>query len=607
MKTALYTAYHAPAPFLQSDSVIPIHVGRALSKTPLPGMIGDDTGDNISQRNPSYCELTALYWAWKNDHTSTHLGLMHYRRVLDFDNIHSNLAENFVDRFDIPTWTAQAEDWIARHPDVDVVIPRNHTMGRSVANNYRASHQVQDFDAARAIIAAHHPDDLAVFDAVTARPYIRLGNMFMMRRALFEEYCTWLFGILEKLEDHPLDRATYSVQQHRYIGFIAERLLTVWIEKIKTTQPELNIHEVGILSMGRAIVTPYLDNDSLNGPAHVNLAFAADRAYLPHTAAMVQSLLAHADPDRHYNLFFLHSGIAATDLALLDEVVTRHPGATLHRLNVGGEFDDSYRSASRSPSNATYNRFLLFDLLPGLDRLLYVDVDMIFRGDVAAIFDTDMGTHPLGAVTDFIMTRTLTGPTPTVDPNVPDLYQYHRDVLGLNDDQIGRYFNAGLLLFNFKAMDAHATGQTLMKMTRKGRYMFRDQDILNAHFKGKVASLDPRYNVFNTVLEGYGRVPRANHALAMAARCDPVVIHYAAGDYKPWNAAPVPMANHYWQAIAHTPFYAEVLSRLHKRPARQANRKKGLVVRTGMTLAERVPALRPALLRINAGLRKFFQ
>ncbi|MDW4498862.1 DUF4422 domain-containing protein [Sulfitobacter sp. D35] len=601
MTPRIYTAYHKSAPLLESDIVTPIHVGRALHDKRLPGMIGDDTGDNISAKNQGYCELTALYWAWKNDRDATHIGLMHYRRVLDYDNAHSGQAETFVARFDIPDWLDRTETWLGANADVDLVLPRPHVMGRTLAENFRTRHRAQDWDRTREIIAERYPEDLADFDKVSAAYEIRLGNMFIMRRALFDAYCGWLFDILERLEATPLDRETYSPEQSRYIGFVAERLFTVWVEKIKRDQPELRLHETGILNMSRAVILPWMTGPALNGPEHVNVAFAADRDYLPHTAAMLASLLEHADPKRVLNLFFLHSDVGEAARAMLREVLIGYPNARLHEMNAGATFDEAYRSKSRAPSNTTYNRFLLFDLLPDIERLLYVDVDMIFRGDVAQIFDTEMGDHPLGAVTDHIMTRTLTGTTPTIDPAVPDLYDYHRQTLGLNDAQIARYFNAGLLLFNFKAMDVKATGAALMKMALEGQYMFRDQDVMNAFFKDSVLTLDARYNVLNTVIEGYNRVPKANHAEAMAARRDPVVIHYAAGDYKPWNEDAVPMAAHYWHALMRTPFFAEVTSGMQ---SRASLRTRGTIVRGGIALANRFPALRPFLMRTYAQIRR---
>ena len=609
MSISLYTAYHKTAPLLASGSVRPIHVGAARAEAPLTGMIGDDTGANISDRNREYCELTALYWAWKNDTDATHIGLMHYRRVLDFSGqfggqFGGSEAEVYPARFDIPEWLETTESWLTENAGkYDLIVPRVHKMGQSVAANYRDGHAPQDFDLARAIIARDHPDYLTSFDAMATGFDLRLGNMFVMPRALLDRYCTWLFDILGQLENADLDRSQYSPQQCRYLGFVAERLLGVFVHHLQASQPDLRIYQPAIINLSDALVSPYLADDSLNGPDHINIAFSADRAYLPHTSAMLHSMLSRADTTRQINLFFLHGGIEPEPLDMLAEVIAVHPNAHLHLINAGGAFDASYRSASRAPSNATYNRFLLFGLLPTLDRLLYLDGDMIFHGDVAQIYDTDMGDHQIAAVPDYIMTRTLSGPTPTIDPKVPDLATYHRDVLGLTDAQIGRYFNAGLLLLNFGAMDVVGTGGALMAKADSTQYLFRDQDILNCHFKNSYLPLDGRYNVFNTEIAGYGRVPHKNFAAAMAARRDPVVTHYAAGDYKPWQPVAVPRAQYYWQALIQTPFYTEVLSQQTGPMARRAKRAARIQT-IGKAVATRVPVLRPALLWVYRHARR---
>ena len=603
MKAALYTAYHKPAPRLESASVVPIHVGRAVAAAPLPAMIGDDTGDTISERNAAWCELTALYWAWKNDPDSDVIGLMHYRRLPDLTNrFPGGPVEATPARLDAEDWCAEAEAWLAREGgNWDIVVPRLHRMGRTVEENYRRGHAPQDWDLLREIVARDHPDFLASFDSVAQGYDVRLGNIALMRREIFERYCAWLFDILFKVEAAALDRSHYSPQQARYLGFLAERLLTVFVHHEQRANPALRLREVSILNLRQTLVTPYLGPKDAPPPGTVNIALAADRAYLPHAAAMLRSLMDHADPAREINLFFLHSGIAPEDLALLDSMLAERPGTHLHPIDTGGWFDDSYRSASRAPSNATYNRFLLFQLLPGLDRLLYLDGDVILRADVCALYDTEMGDAMIGAVPDWIMTRTLTGPTLTIDPDVPDLARYHREVLGLSDDEIARYFNAGVLLLNFAAMgDRRALGEELMREAREGRYLFRDQDILNKRFKNDLHLLDPRWNVFNSVPAAYGRVPKDNHARAMTARREPFAIHYADRAYKPWRATPVPRAGDYWQALIRTPFYGEVIAGLE--PLKKA-RMRGRIVAAGRALAERVPVLKGPLLRLYAWLR----
>lgn len=605
MTVKIYTAYHRPAPRIDSPSITPLHVGRAMAAAPLPGMAGDDTGDTISDRNAAWCELTALYWAWKNDRDSAAIGLMHYRRLLDLtDSAGGHAAEQSLSRLDVADWTARTERWLAEEAaDWDIVLPRMHRMGRTVEGNYRAAHQGQDYDLMRSIVARDHPDYLDTFEEVSRGYDIRLGNIALMRRPLFERYCAWLFDILFKVEAAEVPRDHYSPAQARYLGYLSERLLTVFVRHLQKTEPGLRLREVAILNLSHAVILPWLSPADRPAPGTVNIAFSSDRTYLPHTAAMLRSLFDHADPERPLNLFFLYSDLSGRDLALLQSVVATRPGARLHAIDTGGWFEDSYRSASRAPSNATYNRFLLFRLLPGLDRLIYLDGDVIVTADICALYDTDMGGAQLGAVTDWIMTRTLTGPTRTIDPEVPDLAVYHRGVLGLSDPEIARYFNAGVLLFDFAAMgDLRGLADRMMREATEHRYLFRDQDILNRVFKESLFQLDPRWNVFNSDPAAYARVPAANQARAMEARRDPWLIHYADRSYKPWRCEPVPQAELYWQALIRTPFYGEVVAGLRKPLAGQGSSSR--IVAAGRALAERVPVLKGPLLRVYTWLRK---
>ena len=603
MQVSIYSAYHRLSPRVSSKSIKPIHVGAELAGAPLTGMLADNTGDHISEKNGSFCELTALYWAWKNDQDSDFIGLMHYRRLLDVaGEIDGGPAEAYVGAVDIESWTARAEAWMKAELDNwDIVLPRLHKMGVSVENNYLAGHHQEDFDKMRDVIAADHPAYLDAFNTAAKSMDIRLGNIALMRREVFGRYCTWLFDILLKVDAADFDRRNYSPYQSRYIGFLAERLMTTFILHERKTNPTTRIRETAIVNLSKAVVTPYLTQQDKPAEDVMNIAIAADRNYLPHASAMLSSLLAHADSKRPIALYFLHSGIEADDIEIFDGWLKSHrTNIQLHAIDTGNYFDDSYRSSSRAPSNATYNRFLLFNLLPGLDRLLYLDVDIILKTDISRLYDADIGDAKIGAVPDWISTRTLTGPTPTFDPDVPDLSTYQRERLELSDQQIERYFNAGVLLFNFKAMgDLNAQGRHLLHEAQNGRYVFRDQDILNKAFKDDLYVLDGRWNVFNSVDAAYSKVPTSNHAKAMEARRDPWIIHYADRDYKPWNGVAVPQSGLYWQALINTPYYGEVIASL------QAARRRKLfdktrMVEVGKALGQKYPALnRPLLITYN--------
>lgn len=599
MKTTVYIAYHKWAPRISGDMFTPIHVGRARENAPLAGMIGDDTGDHISDRNDTWCELTALYWAWKNDHESTHIGLMHYRRVLDVGRDGgAGLVETDAAHFDVDRWVDTAQAWLGGDGQcADIVVSRAHRLGRSVEANYAQSHHKQDWDQMRAVIAADYCDMLGAFDEVAQGSLMRLGNMAIMRRDVLDRYCAMLFDVLGQVERADLDRRHYSVHQRRYLGFLAERLLSVFITHEEATRPQTRLVEADILKLDRGIVTPYFSKEDCDTADAVNLAVATDRVYLPHLAAMLRSVLDHADTSRAINVFFLYCDVAQHDLDLLGNMLRGARGnLAFHPINVGNTFTKSYRSASRAPSNATYARFLLFSLLPKLDRVLYIDADVIVQRDICALFDTDMGGAPLGAVTDHIMTRTLSGPTPTADPNVPDLAVYHRDVLGLSDGTIASYFNAGVLLFDFAAMENPSQlGAALIKDAHEGQFMFRDQDILNRAFAGQVFALDARWNVFNSDVALYARVPRNIWAEAEAARRDPWIIHFADKGYKPWNGQSVPLGDAYWSVLVRTPFFHEVLRRGQHQRGRVVRER---VVKWGKALAVRLPFLKGPMVRV---------
>lgn len=611
--TALYVAYHKAAPVIASPSIVPIHVGHALATEPLPGMIADSDGISISEKNRAYCELTALYWAWKNNRGASHIGLMHYRRVLDFGAPAPAraVAETFPTRFDIGSWTAQAEAYLGQTVLPDLIIPPRHHMGLSVAHNFAQSHNAAEFARARVIVENLSPEMIPAFDRVAQARVLRLGNIMVMSRPLLDRYASWLFAVLEELDVADISRAHYSPEMHRYAGFIAERLLTVFVDHLQHTDPDITIAEHQILNLSHAATVPTVSqspDDALaarfNAPGAINIAFASDRAFLPHAAAMVHSVLTHADPARPLAFFYLHApDVGVHDLELLEEVLAPFPQAQLIPLPAGDPFAKAHRSATRAPSNATYNRFLLFALLPGLERLLYIDCDMILRGDVGEIFNSDLQGKALGAVPDWIMTRTLAGPTPTLDPAVPDLGHYQAEVLGLGPEARAQYFNAGLLVFDFTALDLPATGRALIKAAHDKRYLFRDQDILNVHFQDNYTPLPARMNVFNSNVGSYKRVPQAGYRAAMKARSDPLVVHYAAADFKPWNKHAVPLAHHYWHHLSQTPFLVEVWARMYPSQRSRRARTRATIVRIGRKMAERVPASRPVLLFLYAWLQ----
>lgn len=181
-----------------------IYAGAAL------GDIGDDVtrddrGQNISLKNRMYCELTAMYWIWKNtDHE--YVGLSHYRRRFDFTDKELSAVTT---------------------GDIDVVVTIPVVNVPDVRFMYGKNHETNDWDVMREVVRKQYPEYIESFDYVErSRSYIPY-NMFIMKRKVFLDYCEWLFSILEKCESEIGTKE--DAYQNRYIGFLAERLMTVYI------------------------------------------------------------------------------------------------------------------------------------------------------------------------------------------------------------------------------------------------------------------------------------------------------------------------------------------------------------------------------------------
>ncbi len=204
------------------DVYIPLHVGRE-GKADL-GYLGDNTGDNISAKNANYCELTGLYWAWKNLKCD-YIGLCHYRRYFAGKNLYTNNVEKKK------AVILHRKDYEKLLQKYDAILPvkRNYYI-ETVHSQYEHAHNKRDLDEAERIVQELYPEYGEAFVKVMSRTRLHILNMFVMKKTLFDEYCSWLFSILFELEKR-IDISSYNQYEARVFGFISERLFNVWLEK----------------------------------------------------------------------------------------------------------------------------------------------------------------------------------------------------------------------------------------------------------------------------------------------------------------------------------------------------------------------------------------
>ena len=240
-KITIYVATHKKAEFPKENIYKPIRVGSALNSDDF-GYQRDDTGENISNKNKSFCELTATYWIMKNDKSDI-VGLTHYRRYF-FKKHKNNKLENVLSEQDIREILK----------DKDIIVPNStFIIKHNAEKSWEKTHIKKDYDECRKIIAEKYPDYVEAFEQFSKSRFLYICNMFIARKEIFDEYYKWLFDILFELEKRT-DISNYDDYNKRLFGFMSERLFNVWLLKHK----ELKLQKMPVYNTDRRPYNQYL-------------------------------------------------------------------------------------------------------------------------------------------------------------------------------------------------------------------------------------------------------------------------------------------------------------------------------------------------------------
>ena len=207
---------------------LPIQAGAALHE-PIKGYQPDSEGDNISQKNPHFCELTCHYWAWKNLRNVDIVGLNHYRRYFDFQQSWPQMASDkrfvSVDEFLSKPYTFPDLEQMMH--TCDIILPTARHWRVSNSRQYADYHIGKDWETLRQIITERSPDYIPAFTKTMDRSNHAAGyNMFITSWPLFDKYSAWLFDLLFEVERR-VPPAADPVQSRIY-GYMSERLINVF-------------------------------------------------------------------------------------------------------------------------------------------------------------------------------------------------------------------------------------------------------------------------------------------------------------------------------------------------------------------------------------------
>ncbi len=564
----IFATTHKDVDLFDSSILQPVQVGPVEGRSRFAWAYQDDMGESIASLNPMFCELATQYWAWKNV-DAQYYGFCHYRRYFDFsseqhkENPWGEVVCGRIDRAAQERYRLDDASIANAVEGCDIITTRVVDVSgfpgafRNVREHYRwGNHlRVEHLDRIVQILKEEHPDYAEDADAFLAGSTACFCNMFVMRRELFFRYCEWLFPMLQRFVGE-WDASTLSHEGLRTPGHLAERLFNIWLAHEKRVNPGLAHKQVQCVHFGFPDRTypQRLGAACGAGKPVVPVVFAADDAYVPMLATTICSMLENASPESFYDIVVLEKDFSAASKSDMLEFFSRYGNAQLRFANVASmiaEYD--LRTSNDHISIETYYRFLVQNVLPEYDKVLYLDADLIIEDDVSQLFATELGGNLLAAVRDIDFLGNL---------NMSDGWRmdYARNVLRMSDPY--GYFQAGVLLLNLAEMrKLHAIGEWL-QIASEAEYIYDDQDILNSCCEGRVLYLD---NAWNVMIDCEGRIgsvfsfaPADVFDEFMAAYTEPKIIHYA-GCEKPWKPGHCDMAVQYWRYARQTPFYEQLL------------------------------------------------
>jgi len=561
-KIKIFVSMHDQFYIPENELLEPIQVGASLADKSLVSMIQDNQGENISDKNKMYCELTAQYWAWKNMPDLDYYGFFHYRRYLSFNPAQLEHWENIVyfdycDDDAVEKLMLNEKTMRSLIEQYDVIYPQENPISGETVYEHWCNHLVKkDLDIMLQVIMEKYPEfyDLTR-EVINAKQAIHC-NMFIMKKECFQKYNEWLFDILGECEKR-IDFSEYSTEQLRTIGHMAERLCAIYGKYLQKEGAKSCYVQRSLFRNNE--ISPVVEiQDEEN---QVTVVLSCDNSYVKYTSVLLESIFKNASSKYNYRIYVMHKDITKENMKILQEQASKSTNFRIEFIDIRRRMaNHNSLFVDRHLSVETYYRFLSLEVFPNLSKILYLDCDIIVENDIAKLFNTDICRFSLGAVRDIDIISLY----PKENEADPEVHSNIDNNIHLEDYK--DYFQAGVLLFNLEKIRKKFTGEDIFAVAAQKKWKFQDQDVLNYLFKREVLYLDLKWNV---LYECFNRAERVEKYVCKdianeykKVKNDPWIIHYA-GTPKPWDNMQVDMGNHFWNYAKTSPFFEELIHEMN--------------------------------------------
>lgn len=272
----------------------------------------------------------------------------------------------------------------------------------------------------------------------------------------------------------------------------------------------------------------------------IPIVFAFDKNLVMPACVCISSLLMNAKKDTSYDIFILHpanQSMPKTDLVKLPEY---YDNCKLTFRPVGGEFDNAFEI--RGITTPAYYRLLIPEIIPEYDKIIYSDVDVIFRSDLTEIFEeTDMTDCCFAGVKSLAQF-------------VPSYKKYYEKEIGINPEDI---IYSGNLIINSEEIRRRNFVNRFRELS-KNKYMFQDMDILNIACQGRIKYLEPDF-CFTTfinqlAIEDFDKLTSIWNKESIEKAFVSGIVHYNGN--KPWKDYCLNF-DIWWEYYRKSPFFDE--------------------------------------------------
>lgn len=551
---------------IKNNIFYPVRCGAVYDKRETSNKIaGDDTGNNISERRESFCELTVMYWAWKNIEAD-YYGLCHYRRYMSFcddknkEDIYGNICKEFLDNESIQHFELNNEEKIHQIVESNDFLFTKWDMSKLGYNNIYEQYKSipvlhkKDLDIAIEILYEKYPSFIPFAKKYLSGRVFYPCQIFIMKKDIFNEYCLWLFDILFETEKR-INIQNYSLEEKRAIGHIAERLLGIFItylieKKTLKYQCLQRILFINTEAMGK--MKPYY---SVN---NIPIVLSSSDFFVPYMALTIESMLKNASQDYNYDIIILHTNITKKMKYLLNLAINNFKNATVRFWNISPYVENfKFRYQNVHFSIETFYRLLAPELFSEYEKIIYLDSDLIICDDISQLYNLDIKDNLLAATIDADFCGEYNGGNPIIKPYVDNVLQLKNPY---------QYFQAGVLILSIKNMRETLGKYELFQYANKKKFIYVDQDVLNCKCQGKVFYLDMEWNVLIDcanirIREFISKAPAEIYKRYLQARNQPKIIHFA-GFEKPWNNAGCDFSEYFWLYARKSVFYEIIIQRM---------------------------------------------